>query len=369
MRVYMAYTYSLLPKKGGGIASAIHNIVKHTYKDVEYVLLTAYDENESLEIRELYESKAEIQYIKPERNVLSSAIRYLTKDLGTFDVLHFHNLPFGRDLSLPCKAYLRKRKLVYTHHVGYEQFYQSKLLLGYYHSFLNFFGTLVDKVVANSEFVAKNELASFGSLQNKIILIRNGVDLEAINNTKPLILEGDPSILYVGHLNYCKGIDILLESIRILKSLQIEANFKLHVVGSGIMDEECRRYVANNGLNDSVCFWGSVSESQVFRLMKGANVVVVPSRYDVAPLVLIEAMAAGKPIIATCAGGIPEIFRQGVNGILTKPSSRDIALAVKSFCEGQQPIRKFQINNKELAKQFDWKVLAKFYPKLYCSMR
>jgi glycosyltransferase involved in cell wall biosynthesis len=366
----MAYTHSLIPKKGGGIASVIRNIVKHTYKDVDYVLLTVYSENESSEISDFYASKAEIQYVKPECNVLSSAIHYLAKNLGAFDVLHFHNLPWGRDLSLFGKAYLHKRKTVYTHHIGYEQLYQNRLLLGYYHSFFNLFGTVVDRVVTNSEFVAKNELASMRSLRNKLILIRNGVDLETIKSTKPLILDGDPSILFVGHLNYCKGIDLLLEGMKILKSLQIKANFKLHVVGSGTMDEACRSYVASNGLNDRVCFWGSVNESMVIRIMKGARLIVVPSRYDVGgPLVLIEAMAAEKPIIATCTGSIPEIFKHGINGILTKPSSSDIAIAIKSFCEGQQPIHKFQTNNKELARQFDWKIIAKLYPKLYCSLR
>ena len=369
MRVYMAYTDSLMPKTGGGIASVISNVVKHTYKDIEYVLLTICNENELSEIREFYDSKVEIQCINPERNILCSTLRYLTKNLGNFDTIHFHNLPFGRDFSMPFKAYFRKRKLVYTHHVGYEQLYQSKLLLGYYHSFFNLFGTLVNKVVVNSEFVVKNELKNFRSLHNKIVLIRNGVDLDTIKQTKPLILDGDPSILFVGHLTYTKGIDILLESIQILKSLHIKANFKLHVVGSGIMDEECRRYVAKNGLNDQVCFWGSVTDSLVIRLMKGANFMVVPSRYDVGgPLVLIEAMAAGKAIIATSAGSIPEIFVHGCNGILTKPSSRDIALAIKSFCEGQQPISKFQKNNIESAKEFDWKVIAKLYPELYCSI-
>ena len=320
MRVCMAYTHSLIPKKGGGIASVIHNIVKNTCKDIEYVLLTVYDRTESLETSELYSSKVEIQYIKTEGSVLSSALHYLTKNLDAFDILHFHDFPFGRDLPLFCKTYFRKRKLIYTHHIAYEQLYQNKLLLGYYHSFFNPFGAMVNKVVANSEFVAKNDLARFGSLQNKIILIRNGVDFEFINNAKPLILEGDPSLLYVGHLNYRKGIDILLESMKILKSLQIKANPKLHIVGSGIKDEECRAYVARNDLNDRVCFWGSVGESQKFRLMKGADIIIIPSRYEVAPVVLLEAMAAGKPIIATCVGGIPEVFRQGTNGMLTKPS-------------------------------------------------
>lgn len=364
----MAYTDSLVPSRGGGIASVIRNVVKHTYKDIEYVLLTVYNKNESSQIHEFYASQAEIQYMPADRNIFSSIMHYLVKNLGAFDVLHFHNLPWGRDISLPYKAYFCKRKLVYTHHIGYEQLYQGRLLLGYYRSFFNLFGTLVNKVVANSEFIAKNDLATVSSLQNKIVLIRNGVDLDVISNARPLNLDGHPSILYVGHLNYCKGIDILLESMKILNSSHLGMNFKLHVVGSGVMDEECRRYVAENGLNNRVCFWGSVSESQVIRFMKSANIVVVPSRYDVAPLVLIEAMAAGKPIIATCVGGIPEIFSHGINGILAKPSSSEIAIAIKSFCEGQQPTSKFEKNNKELAKQFDWKVIAGHYLKLYFSM-
>jgi glycosyltransferase involved in cell wall biosynthesis len=368
MRICMAFTHGLTPRKGGGIASAIQNIVKNTYKDADYVLLTTYDEKESSEICELYPSDVEIHYIKPNKNVFSSAFQYLIENINSSDILHFHNLPFGRDLPLLFKTFIHKKRVVYTHHIGYERMYNNRLLLGYYSSFLNLFGTIASRVIVNSMFAAENDLARFKYLHNKIVLIRNGVDLEKINSAKPLILEGNPSILYMGHLTYIKGIDILLESFKILTSLNYRSNPKLHIVGSGILNHKCMEYVASEGLGDKVKFWGAADESQKFRLLKGADIVAIPSRYEVAPLILIEAIAAGKPIVASRVGGIPEVLRQGVNGVLTRPTSTDLAIALKSFCDGQQSIRKYKANNKVLAKQFDWKNIAKLYLNLYKSM-
>ena len=74
MRVCIAYTGGLTPRKGGGIASVINNIIKHTSKEIEYSLLTIYDETELLESRKIYPSTVEIEYVKPAGNVFASFI-------------------------------------------------------------------------------------------------------------------------------------------------------------------------------------------------------------------------------------------------------------------------------------------------------
>jgi len=102
--------------------------------------------------------------------------------------------------------------------------------------------------------------------------------------------------------------------------------------------------------------------------MKGADIVVVPSRYETLGIVVLEAMAAGKPVIASRVGGIPEVAKHGVNGILTYPSSNQVAMAVKTFCEGRQLIEEYGKNNQKAIASFDWKKIGKSYAQLYASV-
>lgn len=365
MRVCIAYAGSLAPQKGGGIASVICNIVQHTSKKIEYVLLAPYDETALSEIAKTYPTTVEIAYVKPQSTVFAGFMDYLVKNVDDFDILHFHNLPFGRDLPLAFKNHFKRKYLIYSHHISYEELYNGKLILGYYYSIFNLFGRIWRKVVANSQFVMNNDLARFRSLQGKVCLIRNGVDLELVRRAKPIRLDGDPSVLFVGHLVRRKGIDIILEAMDVLSSRGIRANPMLHIVGTGTMERTCKEYVTRHRLSSKVSFWGPVQESSKFGMMKGADIIVIPSRYENSCIVQLEAMAAGKPIIASCVGGIPEIFVQGVNGILTSPSGRKFATALKYLCERKQLLEEYGRNNQRTVIPFDWKNIAQSYVKLY----
>lgn len=368
MRVCIAYIGGLTPRKGGGVASVINNIVKYTSKKIEYSLLTIYEETELPEIQKIYPSTVKIEYIKPAGNVLASFLLYLVKEVDDFDILHFHDFPFGRDLPLALKTYLRGKNLVYSHHISLEQLIHNRLTLGYYYSVFKGFARIWRKVVANSKYIVDNDLSRFRSLQYKISVIRNGVDAELIRRVEPIDLDGEPSIVFVGHLAYRKGIDILLEAFNILLSRGIKANPKLHIVGSGILEKTCREYVARAHTSDKVCFWGSVPESLKFRIMKGSDIIVIPSRHENAPIILLEAMAAGKPVIASRVGGIQEVFQHGVNGILTDPSSDQIAIAIESLCKNERLVEEYERKNQEVARIFAWEKIAQSYATLYESI-
>jgi glycosyltransferase involved in cell wall biosynthesis len=223
------------------------------------------------------------------------------------------------------------------------------------------------RVVTNSRFVVENDLSRFKGFRGKVCVIGNGVDVDFINGVNPLDLEGDPSIVFVGHLVYRKGIDVLLRALRVLCP-RVEFKVKLHVVGSGVMERECREYVLRHDLDDKVRFWGSVDELLKFRILKGADVLVLPSRYENLPVALLEGMAAGKAIVATRVGGVSEIFKNGVNGLLTVPSSVNIADALRLLCENKHLINEYSENNVRAALSFDWKNIVESYVKLYQSV-
>jgi glycosyltransferase involved in cell wall biosynthesis len=368
VRVCLAYTGGLTPRRGGGVASVINHVVRYTADEVEYSLLTVCDEAELREIRGVYPSTVKIQYVKPVENVAASSLLYLAKEVDDFDILHFHDFPLGRDLPLLLKTYLRGKKLVYSHHISLEELIHDRLTLGYYYSALRGFAGVWEKVIANSVYILENDLSRFRSLRKKTFVIRNGIDAELIRQTKPLEMDGDPSILFVGHLDYRKGIDMMLEAFYKFVSRQVGAESKLHIVGSGALDKACREYVSHRKLDSKVRFWGSVPEELKFRLIKGSDIVVIPSRYENAPIVLLEAMAAGKPVIASRVGGIPEIVDHEVNGILIEPFTHQIAIAIESLSRNRSLIKEYGKNNEKKASLFTWRRIAKSYAELYKSI-
>ena len=367
MRVCLAYTSGLVPSKGGGIASVINNIVKHAGKKIDFTLLTVYDKSLLREIQENYPSTVKIEYVKP-ADFFAGLLHYSIKKVDDFDILHFHDFPIGRDLPLALKAQFRRKNLVYSHHISREELFHNRLALGYYYSGFNWLGRILKKVVTNSQFMVNNDLARFRNLQHKIHIIRNGVDVELIRRAQPIVLEGDPSFLFVGHLVHRKGIDSLLEAFNTLSTQGVRAHPKLHIIGAGVLEKSCKEYVASHGLGENVTFWGSLNESLKFRMLKGADVLIVPSRYEPAGIVVLEGMAAGKPLIATRVGGIPEVIKDGINGILTYPSSTQIATAIKSFCDRRELIQEYGRNNQKAVVSFDWKYIAQSYVKLYDSV-
>lgn len=380
MRVCMVYIGGLTPRKGGGVASVINNIVKQTAEKIDYSLLTVYDETELRDIREIYPSTVKIEYVKPAGTFFGRLMHHLLEEVpGEVDVLHFHDFPlFGSDFPLSVKGYLKKMSLIYSHHIGLEQVINDELayggsgrvMLGYYHWVLGHSGGIWRRVVANSRYVVDHDLGRFKGLKDKVCIIRNGVDVDRIRRQKPIDLEGEPSILFVGHLLYRKGIDILLTAFNKLLLQRIGPNPMLHIVGSGQLENSCREYVANHELSRRVRFFPgqTIAESLKFGMMKGADMIVVPSRHESFAIVVLEAMAAGKPIVTTRVGGIPEFFEDAVNGILTYPSSDRIATAIKSLCENRKLAEEYGKNNEKIVRSFDWKNIAQSYVDLYNSV-
>jgi glycosyltransferase involved in cell wall biosynthesis len=136
-------------------------------------------------------------------------------------------------------------------------------------------------------------------------------------------------ILYVGVLTPLKGIHHLLNAFAVIAKDWPSA--QLFIIGKG----ENKQYAADLseqvnrlGLNDRVQFMGAMSQPQVAFWMANSSVLVLPSTSEGLGRVIIEAMAAGTPVIGSCVGGIPELVEDGVRGFLVPPGDEN-ALAEK----------------------------------------
>jgi glycosyltransferase involved in cell wall biosynthesis len=160
----------------------------------------------------------------------------------------------------------------------------------------------VDAYVAPSAFVARM-LVRAGYPAERIHVIHYGVPLPS------QAVSGGTHALYAGRLTPEKGISTLVEAVR------ANAGIPIILAGQGPLASQVRTVASSN-----VRYVGRVSPDEVTELLRGAAFAVVPSTWaDNLPFAAIEPLAAGVPVVASRAGGLPEIVEDGVNGLLVPP--------------------------------------------------
>ncbi|KAA3603915.1 MAG: glycosyltransferase family 4 protein [Calditrichaeota bacterium] len=180
-------------------------------------------------------------------------------------------------------------------------------------------------IVCNSNFLAE-ETEKLGINKSKIIVANTGiadtlfVPKNKMDCRKHLNLPLDKNIVvFAGHLIPIKGIDILLESWK--EFVAKNPNSLLTLCGSGEGINSYRKFTKDNGFSKSVIFRAAIAHKDVADWFGASDVVVLPSRNEGFPAVLMEAQSCGRPVVATKVGGIPEIVNSDDLGILVSPEN------------------------------------------------
>jgi glycosyltransferase involved in cell wall biosynthesis len=139
---------------------------------------------------------------------------------------------------------------------------------------------------------------------------------------KPLAMpERQVRITTIARLYVTKGLTYLLEAIAHVRKCHPNTQFRVY--GSGPLREELMTYAATLGLDGAAIFVGTFERSELPGLMAETDLFVLPSILEGLPVTIVEAMAYGRPIIATTVGGIPELLEDGVSGLLCPPHNGD----------------------------------------------
>ncbi len=185
--------------------------------------------------------------------------------------------------------------------------------------------TELDQIIAVSHAVAR-AVCDLARPRHGVRVIPNGADparfadVDRASARQVLGLPDDrPIALFVGHLTDLKGISDLVDAVGITAA---DAGVRplLAIVGDGPLRPALEERVAELGLGDSVRFVGKVPHDDVGTWMGACDVVVLPSLSEGLPTVICEAMVAGRAVIATTIGGIPELVEDGVTGRLVAPA-------------------------------------------------
>jgi phosphatidylinositol alpha-mannosyltransferase len=288
---------------------------------------------------------------------LTFSPRYLSQigamlERERFDVLHFHE-PFVPFLSLFLLRESTSVNVATFHaYAGFSPSYEfgSRALRGHAER-------LHGRIAVSA--AARHFIDRFFPGDYKVI--PNGVDVGRYANAVPIARwqDGTANILFVGRFEPRKGLLELLKAHRILR--KTGSNSRLLVVGSGPQEREARRYVATRGLQ-GVEFLGRVSDDAKAQLFRTADVYASPATGGESfGIVLLEAMAAGTPIVCSDIHGYKGVVRRGREGLLVPPRDpRELALALDKLIRDRGLREQMGAAGQARAEEFSWpRVTAK----------
>jgi colanic acid/amylovoran biosynthesis glycosyltransferase len=156
----------------------------------------------------------------------------------------------------------------------------------------------------------------------KIHVVRCGVDMTRHDGFDDRARNGTATVLAVGRLVSVKGHGVLLAAIARLA--EAGQPVKLTIVGDGPRRARLERLAQRLGIADRVAFAGAVGQDDIGRFYEKADVFCLSSFVEGIPVVLLEAMAFGVPVIASQITGIPELIEDGRSGLLVRPGRADL---------------------------------------------
>jgi phosphatidylinositol alpha-mannosyltransferase len=267
-----------------------------------------------------------------------------------FDLLHFHE-PFVPFLSLFLLRESRSVNVATFHaYAGFSPSYElgSRVMGGYA-------ARLHGRIAVSA--AARHFIDRFFPGDYKVI--PNGVDVPRFASAVPIARwqDGTPNVLFVGRHEPRKGLLDLLKAHRILR--KTGAGNRLLVVGSGPQEREARRYVATRGLQE-VEFLGRVSDGEKAQLFRTVDVFAAPATgRESFGIVLLEAMAAGAPIVASDIHGYKGVVRRGREGLLVPPHEpKELAAAIARLLADPALRAQMSAAGRLRAEDFSWPRVA-----------
>jgi glycosyltransferase involved in cell wall biosynthesis len=190
-----------------------------------------------------------------------------------------------------------------------------------------------DGVIAVSRAL-KQSIVQLGIPDRRISIIPNGVDTETFypmlkeQARRELGLQCSRLLLSVGNLTPNKGFDLLIGALPMVVEKLDKENVHLAIVGDGPLRNELKAMISSLRLNSRVHLVGAVPHTKLRFWYGAADVFCLASQREGWPNVILESLACGTPVVATRAGGIPEILSSNILGLLTERNEIQISRAI-----------------------------------------
>lgn len=272
---------------------------------------------------------------------------------GGYDCVHVHLFP-GQYYGAKLAREFKDVHFIFTEHSTFNKRREIKLLYPVekwsYSSF--------EKIICVSDMTCRRLGEWMPSIKSKLKVIYGGIVINDVKKSKAPIYDA----VLVGSLRGNeKGVDIFIKAI---KNIENSIN-RVAIVGDGVLKEELMTLRDSLDLTDKIEFAGNVDN--VNEYLSESKMFVLPSRWEGFGLAILEAMAARVPVIASDVGGIPEIIKQGIDGILVPVE--DIETLSKSMLyildNKEQALMLADNAYRTVCEKFSIQVFAKNLNNLY----
>jgi len=259
------------------------------------------------------------------------------KEINKADIVHLHQFNTLISNLVIFYARLKNKIICVTDHGG-----------GYF-KLSNIFpiiGKSIDLYMLVSHFSYKK----FARYKDNYQVIYGGVDISKFH---PLGIEKENKVLFVGKILRVKGIDNLIKSVQGLDT-------KLHI-DAKLRDKKYLKLLMNLDRGNRAIFNFNATDKELINDYNSALVTVLPSLSEIFPLVVLESMACGTPVICTDAGGMPEIVEDGANGFIVPPNDpKSLEEKIKYFIASPDESKRMGDNaRKKMVADFTWDAVAR----------
>ena len=295
--------------------------------------------------------KVLICYIRNRKRILNSGV----------DVLYVQ-MP---ECCLPFLDNGKAIPVIYHKHGSANPVARSKFIYGRTILFRKFYEIVLQLIYKKANWIITIDRLSFqksieNGANNRTSLLMNAVDMKTFYPDSVLrsharkrfgLKDHDHAILFVGRIEKTKGPERLLDCIPFLK--EAKHPFHIFLAGDGTFKSYIENRVKKENYNTCVTFLGHLPHEDLSYFYNMADVLVLPSETEGVPMVILEALACGTPVVASNVGAIPDLVVGGVNGIVLddlypeKMTSAIIEILTKKISreEISRSARPFSVNN------------------------
>ena len=279
----------------------------------------------------------------------ANAMKYAMDGYGTRGVLTMHSTEYGRDGNVFFD--------------GFAQWIRDAEAAGCANATL---------VIAVSHFLADELRRIYQTPNEKIHIVPNGVSFHQFDGViDPADVKGRygiapmaPTIFSPGRMTLQKGMDMLVDAVPMVLNRFPEAKFV--IAGEGPEKDAVVHRAHEIGAAGAIVFLGAVPRWQYLDMMRACDIVAVPSRNEPFGIVVLEAWAAGKPVVATLAGGPREFIWHDVNGFLVNTDAGGLAHGIGSLLADHDHCRALGNNGRRAVEErYNWDNVAAYTEGVY----
>lgn len=278
-----------------------------------------------------------------------NVLKYLNDGFGTPGILTMHSTEYGRDGNI--------------FHDGFARWIRDTEAAACNHAKM---------IISVSGFLADELQRIYNVPHWKIHVVPNGVSYHAFDGylepgpvkARYGIAPLDPTIFAIGRVSAQKGMDLLVEAVPMVLGYYPSAKFV--IAGEGPEKDLVVNRANELGVGHAIRFLGNMSRGECSELMRSVDILAVPSRNEPFGIVALEAWSAGKPVVATTAGGPREFVWHDVNGFLVDANPGGLAHGIGSLLADHDHCRALGRNGRVAVEdKFNWNTVAGYTEGVY----